>query len=778
MIETILYAFWGLWLFGLLVAVIRVGTFPIAMHFQQKRWGKPVKKQEPVALILPAKGFALPHTTRVLNKLFAQDYPHYRVIVAFESWDDPIAQYLCEQLDLSQNRPTWRHPEMGANLREVALVCSGESEDEGQKVHNQRAAIAELTTEDRIIVFADADIEIDSTWLGKLVAPLNHGTHAFSTSYRWLVPRRPSFASQLASTINASITTQGGPEWSSFLWGGTMAMTRDAFDKIDVPGLLRGSLNDDLRISKVARKAGNRIAFVRSLITPTKVDFTLSSFLEFARRQYTQVRFFSPILYTCANIILAGYVIGLLSIVAAIVAGVFWAWVPLAAAYLLDQVRACLRQRVYLKLFQSEHIRKRLLAASWLEHMLTPLWLVIHWLIIASTWKKQTIDWAGIRYRIVSNSETEVLHRNEETPSLPVGVPSLALSSFVISPTQPISPVVATTGSGLKSESATFTTPVESDSELVPSSPDVPVEPTEPIESNLEKISEAEGDPIIVTETLHQIDDAVPSDDAGPISETAIAAGVAATAALATNAEPASQDDSAEPDTLTEETPETALQDFPKSEDSKDPSDFESSPEWQAVAAQITARRRRAKSILRGRRASFGHTLVSQRLSKTRLQTRTFYPPSNSPDLPSGSIASPQMASVSPERQAVESRPFAGSMSGTDQTPNEAATSEQVKSNGSSTGTSLPGDLTSSDDFQETGRPLSDGASPIDLPQGETAVRFFPLRRVGAARRPVNTRRQTLTVTKRPRRSSRPTAGSKALQRPKTRPCSRRPSGR
>jgi hypothetical protein len=93
-----------------------------------------------------------------------------------------------------------------------------------------------------------------------------------------------------------------------------MAISKNVFDMLDVPSLLEGSLNDDLRLSKAARKAGNRIAFVRSLVLPTMIDFNWKTFLEFAKRQYTQVKFFSPILYTGTNIVLGIYAVGLLSI--------------------------------------------------------------------------------------------------------------------------------------------------------------------------------------------------------------------------------------------------------------------------------------------------------------------------------------------------------------------------------------------------------------------------------------------------------------------------------
>ncbi|MEX2579715.1 MAG: glycosyltransferase [Verrucomicrobiales bacterium] len=427
MIERVLFITWAVWLFLVFVAAFRVFGFLIARRMQDKRWGDGSRDQKPVALVVPVKGFDLQSTPRFFNAIFAQAYSDYRVIVCFESWRDPVAVWLKDQFDLTEDDNIWTHPDESSALKSVTLVAAGAAKSEGQKVHNQRAAFRKLTDRDEIVAFADADILCKNDWLARLVAPINQGTHPLATTYRWLVPKRPTLPNQLASVINGSITTQGGNELTNVLWGGSMALSREVFDRLEVPELLSGSLNDDLRLSKAARRAGSRIAFVRSLILPTLVDFNWRSFVEFSRRQYTQVKFFSPILYAGTNIVLGFYVLGLLSIVAALVYGHFYAWLPIAAAYVVDQFRALARQQVYLSLFPEHGIRRKLFGASWLEHMLTPFWMVLHWLLLASTWTQNRLTWAGIRYRILSKSKTRVLDRPRTQERLPAGAPGLAL---------------------------------------------------------------------------------------------------------------------------------------------------------------------------------------------------------------------------------------------------------------------------------------------------------------------------------------------------------------
>lgn len=446
MIERTLLIIWGIWLLVILVAAFRVFGFLFERRRQDRRWGNGTKNQQPVALILPVKGFDLQATPRFFDSIFAQNYRDYRVIVCFESWDDPVAVWLCEHLEVGPGNPVWTHPEADDGLRSVTLICAGVSMSEGQKVHNQIAAFRDLTGNDAVIAFADADIVCGPDWLARLVAPINQGTHPLASTYRWLVPKRPTLPNQLASVINGSITTQGGGELTNVLWGGSMAISRTVFDELDVPSLFAGSLNDDLRLAKAARKAGHKIAFVRSLIIPTVVDFNWRTFFEFTKRQYTQVKFFSPILYTGINLVLGFYVLGAATIIAALVYGYFYAWIPVAAAYVIDQFRALARQQVYLSLFPENGIRQKLFAAGWLEHMLTPFWIILHWLLLASTWTQNRITWAGITYRIHSISKTQILHRPAITDRLPAGAPGLAMLGSLHDRkrgryTQPIIPV-------------------------------------------------------------------------------------------------------------------------------------------------------------------------------------------------------------------------------------------------------------------------------------------------------------------------------------------------
>ena len=429
MIEPYFLIFWAAWLMMLLLAAVRVSSFGAARRLQDRRWNNHDHDQQAAAVIVAVKGFDIQATPRFFDTLLDQDYCNYRVIVCLESWDDPVAKWLQTNLELSASNPTWTHPVNDSRLRSVTLVSAGPARNEGQKVHNQIAAFRELKPEDKLIAFADADVVFKSNWLVQLLAPLNLRTHQLATTYRWLVPKRPTLPNQFASIINGSIATQGGTELLTVLWGGSMAIGRELFEELNIPQLLSGSLNDDLKISKAARKAGNRIAFVRSLILPTPIDYTWRSFFEFAKRQYTQVKFYSPILYVGVNCVLGFYTLGALSVVAALACGYFHALIPVAAACVIDQIRGLARRKVYFSLFPEREVRQKLFLTCWLEHLFTAVWMLMHHLLLLSTWTQKRITWAGICYEILGKDKTKVLHRSDSFGNLPVDAPNLTITS-------------------------------------------------------------------------------------------------------------------------------------------------------------------------------------------------------------------------------------------------------------------------------------------------------------------------------------------------------------
>ena len=107
---------------------------------------------EPTVLIIPVHGVP-PHLADLWRGISRQSYRSLRVVFAVESSSDPAYAAL--------------HSLEGGPRREI--VVAGMAARRGQKIHNLLAALGTLRDDDRVIVFADADIVPCSDWMARLV---------------------------------------------------------------------------------------------------------------------------------------------------------------------------------------------------------------------------------------------------------------------------------------------------------------------------------------------------------------------------------------------------------------------------------------------------------------------------------------------------------------------------------------------------------------------------------------------------------------------------------
>ncbi len=382
------------WVLQSAVAVIK--TRKASRLFRDhRRWldsgVKPHEKRR-VALIIAVKGVS-ENFDRFLDFALGQDYLDYRVIFVTESENDPAYLAIRERLGGSNG---------------ASLVVAGAAVHTGQKVHNQLAAFRKLEAMDRIVAFADGDLFGRTDWLSCLVLPLNLSQADFTTGYRWFIPANASLPNRVIALIGTAIEPLIGPNWRMCLWGGSMAMTREVFEELEIPVNLEGSINDDARISQLARKSGKRMRYVRSVAAPSPVDFTWVSLFEFGRRQYFQLRIYQPSLWWMALLIPLLFLASFLTCFARLGSGDFLMLILIVAAILLNLARTKARLG-YLKARFPEGEADALEAAVRGSWWLDPVVNVVHLLIIVSSACGRVIVWAGIRYRVTGPQKTEIL---------------------------------------------------------------------------------------------------------------------------------------------------------------------------------------------------------------------------------------------------------------------------------------------------------------------------------------------------------------------------------
>ncbi|MBV8507541.1 MAG: glycosyltransferase family 2 protein [Alphaproteobacteria bacterium] len=241
-----------------------------------------------IVLVLPATG-SLDNFENLLAALGRQSVRARRLIIAVESPDDPAYRRVTE---LAKTR---REPA-------IDVVVAGVSNRRGQKCTNIFAALNCLATEDRFIVMLDADIRPQPWWLGALVAPLAAGRSDLVSGYRWLVPRPLTLASVLVAHIDRAVAVL--PRIApGIVWGGSLALTREALETLDLASTLDREVVEDAPIGIRLTKTGLRLLTRRALRVPTPLSGSWRELWAFGRRQGQFVRLYCPRLWCCANLV-------------------------------------------------------------------------------------------------------------------------------------------------------------------------------------------------------------------------------------------------------------------------------------------------------------------------------------------------------------------------------------------------------------------------------------------------------------------------------------------
>lgn len=381
-----------------------VTALRFARYAMRTPLSRATRQMPKAAVIIPCKGIESDFEENV-GAYLAQDYRHYELIFVTESTADPAYAALTRMLS-EYNRPAW-------------VTIAGESNGQGQKVHNLCAGIDLLNSVNKraeVIVFADADARPSENWLRELVATLDDEQVGAATGFRWYSPARKGIWPRLLSAWNASALNLLG-ERSSFAWGGAMAIRRDYFQRLKIKQQWEGAVSDDYALTQAVQTAGLRIKFTPSGLVLSEAKASFKELLEFTTRQITITRVYAPrvwlmtafahvlynftfwggLLYLATNV-LRGHSINPTLLILLI--GTFWigaltggARAFVAASILPDEYRRQVRKHWWVYLISGPIVS-----------------LVFLYNILASAFTRN-ITWHGIGYEMVSPNETIIHHR-------------------------------------------------------------------------------------------------------------------------------------------------------------------------------------------------------------------------------------------------------------------------------------------------------------------------------------------------------------------------------
>jgi ceramide glucosyltransferase len=329
--------------------------------------------RERVLVFCPCKGTDSEFAKNI-QSILDQDYTNYEARFIVESENDPAYAIL-------------------QTLR-VNVLVAGRASSCGQKVHNLAYAVQHAPAAD-VYVFCDSDARFPRHWLSTLLAPLDESN--ITSGYRWYVARRFHFPTLMRSAWNASSLGVLGDHDRNFAWGGSTAIHRETFHRLNVLDAWRGSVSDDYAITRAAQRSGVRVLFVPECLVPSFGENSIGELLEFTTRQIIITRVYHPVLWRIGFI---GH---------ALFNAAFWTlpflhpplWMAL---YALSVVKSWIRYSAV----QTVLAAPALSGQAWFYILSSPLVALLYLYNMTASAFSSEIVWRQIHYKLISPNETRV----------------------------------------------------------------------------------------------------------------------------------------------------------------------------------------------------------------------------------------------------------------------------------------------------------------------------------------------------------------------------------
>jgi cellulose synthase/poly-beta-1,6-N-acetylglucosamine synthase-like glycosyltransferase len=287
-------------------------------------------------------------------------------------------------------------------------IIAGPATDSGQKVHNLRVAVRRIDPKCEVLVFVDTDARPASDWLRKLVAPLADETLGAATGYRWFIPEKGGIASRLRGVWNASVASAlGSDRAKNFCWGGSTAIRRTTFERLNVSERWRGSISDDFTITRVLKEAKLPIHFTPLCLVASAGDCDFHELIEFTTRQIKITRVYASHLWLP---LLLGSSLFTIAFFGGLILIGFHPRSPVAYVFpliifVLGAAKAVIRFRAVSTVLRTS--RRDLVAHIFLWPFASLLYL--YNAIVAGFSRR--LKWRGITYELKSPSEAVIISR-------------------------------------------------------------------------------------------------------------------------------------------------------------------------------------------------------------------------------------------------------------------------------------------------------------------------------------------------------------------------------
>lgn len=382
------------------------------LKFFRTQLAKPLPEWTPFATVIcPCRGVDEGMEANFVAVL-EQEYPQFEVVFVVDDEADPAAALISK---LIAARDTSVGTTGGSGwVSRVSLIVAQHATSSAQKVENLREAVLHADELSEVFVFVDSDTRVSAGWLRYLVGALEPENVGAATGYRWFISESPTFGSEMCSVWNASIASALGPNVrSNFCWGGSTAIRRDVFERIEMRERWRGTVSDDFAVTRAVHSAGLNIVHVPQAMTAALESCTFRELIEFTTRQMKLTRVYMPQLWLMSffgSAVFCGVMLSAFLIVVLSRENTFAVWSALVTLVLVSAFsigKSWLRLKaVQLALPQYERELKRQFIPQNTLWLLSPVLFLYD--SIAALFSRRMV-WRGTKYELKSPTETVII---------------------------------------------------------------------------------------------------------------------------------------------------------------------------------------------------------------------------------------------------------------------------------------------------------------------------------------------------------------------------------
>lgn len=363
---------------GMLAVFVEVSLLYawVSARFRNKKEKAPTYNPK-TCVILPCKGVEKNFKENV-KAISNQDYKNYKVIFVTDSKDDPAYKTLKEMFS--------KNSKISIIVSEFIEGCSGKISALINGIKN--------TGDVEVYVFADSDIKPHKKWLSLLVSYLDNDDVGATTGYRWYFPfdLKSLFVScwNMANSISLFYGSY------NFAWGGSTAIKKKLFDKLNIEEEWKKGFSDDLILTKIVKNAGYKIKFLPECISESPVDGNIWSFVKWGTRQLTWVRWYFPSIWMVSVIGAVALKIATIFGFVLLVAGYILPGLLMVSTIFFEIISGWLAHSTFRK---NMGYPKDLFGSSFSYAMMMPIvFFVLAYNNLASIFKTE-IKWGGRIYR-------------------------------------------------------------------------------------------------------------------------------------------------------------------------------------------------------------------------------------------------------------------------------------------------------------------------------------------------------------------------------------------